>query len=150
MIGLDATTLIAYEIEEHALHSSVRVGVRKVVADGETFGLSDQTVWEFLHIVTDARRFRDPLTMDDALERAARWSNAYEVTDLCPTGETRGWTLKWMKDYGLGRKRILDTALAAVFHTHGISRIATANRSDFECFGVFTFEQWALAEASRG
>lgn len=150
MIGLDATTLIAYEIADHPLHRSVRAGVRKCVAEGERFGLSDQTVWEFLHVVTDSRRFRDPLTMDNALERAARWSNASEVNALHTTEEARGWTMKWMKEYGLGRKRILDTALAAVLYTHGISRVATANRSDFECFGVFSFEGWALGQAGGG
>ncbi|MCC5850382.1 MAG: hypothetical protein JJU29_20030 [Verrucomicrobia bacterium] len=144
MIGLDATTLIAYEIKEHPLHGTVRGGIRHCLADGQTFGLCDQTIWEFLHIVTDARRFSHPLSMDDAVKRAARWSQAREVRNLPPTEESRDWTLKWMREFKLGRKRILDTALAAVLHVNGVSRIATANRSDFECFGVFSFEPWAL------
>lgn len=143
MIGLDATTLIAYEIEEHPLHKNVRRGIRHCLAEGQVFGLCDQTIWEFLHIVTDGRRFTHPLPMDDALGRAAFWSRALEVHTLPTTGESREWTLKWMGDFRLGRKRILDTSLAATLHVNGISRIATANPSDFECFGVFSFEPWA-------
>jgi predicted nucleic acid-binding protein len=144
MIGLDATTLIAFEIREHPQHAAVRSGVRQCLAAGERFGLLDQTLWEFLHIVTDARRFQNPLTMEDAIQRAERWANAREVERVFTSAESREWTLKWMRDFALGRKRILDTSLAAAFYVSGISRIATANKADFECFGEFTFEPWAL------
>lgn len=146
MIGLDATTLIAYELKEHAMHGAVRNGVRHCVAEGLEFGLCDQTLWEFLHVVTDARRFLTPLKMEDAIRRADRWSLAREVRNLSTTTESREWTIKWMSEFGLGRKRILDTALAATFYVNGISRIATANRKDFDCFGVFSFERWALVD----
>lgn len=145
MIGLDATTLIAFELREHPLHHNVRNGVRSAVASGTGFALADQTLWEFLHVVTDSRRFASPLKMEDALTRANRWLNSREVTHLESSREAAEWTLKWMQDFGLGRQRILDTSLAAAFHVHGVSRIATANAADFRIFGVFDFESWALA-----
>lgn len=145
MIGLDATTLIAHEIREHPLHSKVRNGVRRRVADGDRFGLAEQTLWEFLHVVTDGRRFGRPLDMRDAVDRAERWSRAKEVSHLATTREATDWTLKWMEEFGLGRKRILDTALAATFHVNGVTRVATANASAFQVFGVFRFEAWARA-----
>lgn len=144
MIGVDATTLIAFEIREHPQHRAVRTGVRQCLAAGDTFGLNNQTLWEFLHIVTDSRRFEHPLRMEDAVNRAERWAKAREVTRVPNSDESREWTLKWMSEFGLGRKRILDTALAASFYVNGISRVATANRADFECFGAFQFEKWAL------
>lgn len=49
----------------------------------------------------------------------------------------------WLERFGLGRGRILDTSLAAVYHLAGVRRLATANRADFEVFGVFSFEDWA-------
>ena len=45
-------------------------------------------------------------------------------------------TLLWMRQFNLGRKRILDTYLAAVLHTEGIRRLLTSNPSDFTVFGV--------------
>jgi len=143
MIGLDATTLIAFEIKEHPIHSQVRKGIREELAMGERFALCDQTGWEFLHIVTDARRFDTPLDMEEALVRLNRWSSAAEVVYLPSTLEAREWVLRWMKEFALGRKRILDTALAATFHVHGIRRVATANPADFSCFEIFEFEPWA-------
>jgi hypothetical protein len=41
--------------------------------------------------------------------------------------------------FKLGRKRILDTHLAAIFHLAGIKRFITSNPSDFEVFKVFEF-----------
>jgi predicted nucleic acid-binding protein len=145
VIGLDATTLIAFELKEHPLHRKVRNGVRASVASGTSFALADQTLWEFLHVVTDQRRFETPLKMEEALSRANRWLNAREVVRLDSTREAADWSIQWMKDFDLGRKRILDTALAATLHVHGVTRIATANAADFRVFGVFDFEDWALA-----
>jgi hypothetical protein len=56
---------------------------------------------------------------------------------IFPTAESvqLGW--QWMRQFHLGRKRILDTQLAATFHTHGISRILTSNSRDYRVFGCF-------------
>ena len=50
-----------------------------------------------------------------------------------------------MEKFSLGRKRILDTTLAATYHERGIKALATANPADFAIFGVFEFESWASA-----
>jgi len=39
-----------------------------------------------------------------------------------------------MKRYSLGRKRILDTALAATLECAGVGGLATLNRRDFAIF----------------
>lgn len=49
-----------------------------------------------------------------------------------------------MEEFRLGRKRILDTYLAATYHEKGIRRIATGNAADFALFKAFDFEPWAL------
>jgi len=36
----------------------------------------------------------------------------------------------------LGRKRILDTHLAAILHTRGVRRLLTSNPADFTVFRV--------------
>jgi len=45
-------------------------------------------------------------------------------------------TILWMRQFNLGRKRILDTQLAAILHTNGVSRLLTSNPADFSVFGV--------------
>jgi hypothetical protein len=42
-----------------------------------------------------------------------------------------------MRRFNLGRKRILDTHLAAVLHTHGVRKLMTSNPADFAVFQVF-------------
>ncbi len=37
----------------------------------------------------------------------------------------------------LGRKRLLDTTLAATYYANGITTIATSNTRDYRGFGVF-------------
>ena len=45
-------------------------------------------------------------------------------------------TLRWRREFRLGRKRILDTHLAAVLHVAGVRRLLTSNPDDFAVFGV--------------
>lgn len=81
--------------------------------------------------------------MADALRRVRFWWQAREVRHALPSRETVELATGWLERFGLGRRRILDTSLAAVYHLAGVRRLATANRADFEVFGVFSFEDWA-------
>jgi hypothetical protein len=56
---------------------------------------------------------------------------------LEPTPASVQQALRWMRQFNLGRKRILDTQLAAIFHTSNVTRILTSNPADFAVFGVF-------------
>lgn len=39
-----------------------------------------------------------------------------------------------LREHRLGRKRILDTALAAALEAGGVRRLATYNVRDYQCF----------------
>ncbi|MBI5386642.1 MAG: hypothetical protein HZA90_18380 [Verrucomicrobia bacterium] len=41
-----------------------------------------------------------------------------------------------MRQFNLGRKRILDTHLAAVLNIAGVRRLLASNPADFAVFGV--------------
>ena len=92
---------------------------------------------EFLHVITDARRFNPPLTMIEALDWVENFLASPAVGALEPTSESLRLTLRWMRQFNLGRKRILDTHLAAVLHAAGVRRLLTSNPGDFTVFGVF-------------
>jgi hypothetical protein len=47
---------------------------------------------------------------------------------------------EWPFRRRLGRKRLLDTMLAATYYTSGITRIDTLNPADFAAFGCFEME----------
>ncbi len=132
MIGIDTSFLVAFEVEEHASHNSARQLAREHSDDG--FALAPQVLTEFAHVVTDARRFEKPLSMEDALTRAAAWWNGSEVTQVQPGAATMDLFLSWMRIYELGRKRLLDTMLAATYKASGVSLVLSSNWRDFALF----------------
>jgi predicted nucleic acid-binding protein len=144
MIGLDTTVLIAFEIKEHPLNHRVKEGIHQHVRSDGILAIAPQVFDEFLHVVTDAKRFARPLNMSDALARIAFWRQAKEVKMIFPTEKSLEQQQQWMREFGLGRKRILDTSLAATYKESGIRNIATANPKDFALFNVFAFETWAF------
>ena len=74
--------------------------------------------------------------MSEALDWIEDFLKNPAVALLEPGKSSVDQTLRWMRQFNLGRKRILDTHLAAVLHTHGVRRLFTANPSDFVVFGV--------------
>jgi hypothetical protein len=46
-----------------------------------------------------------------------------------------------LRQHRLGRKRLLDTLLAATYHRAGVRRLATTDWRDFSVCGVFEVER---------
>ena len=64
---LDASFLIAMEVIGHADRDAARDTFAQLVAVGDRFAIAPQVIAEVLHIVTDARRFKRPLDMTEAI-----------------------------------------------------------------------------------
>jgi predicted nucleic acid-binding protein len=137
--GIDTSFLVAVEVSSHAEHAACRARFQKMVRAGDSFSLVPQILAEFIHVVTDPRRFSSPLTMEQAIERAAIWWNAAEVIHVFPTADSTRLFLNWIGEYNLGRKRLLDTMLAATLRAANVTSILTLNRADFTVFGDFIF-----------
>ena len=103
----------------------------------ERFALCPQVLSEFLHVATDGDRFSNPLTMTQALSRAEWWRAVKECRWLHPNDAAVELFLEWMAAHRLGRKRVLDTMLAATYASLGVSRLATLNPGDFRLFNRF-------------
>lgn len=137
ILALDTDVLVAWTIREAAAHETVKAWVRRnVQAQDVRFGLVPQVAHEWLHVVTDPRRFESPLAMENALDLLGRLAESREVVSVLPGPADLSRTLELMRRYRLGRKRILDTALAATLEGAGVKRLATYNVRDF---GVFEF-----------
>jgi predicted nucleic acid-binding protein len=92
---------------------------------------------ELVHVVTDPRRFERPLSMTEALEKAREWWDARETEQVAPTARSVDQFWEWMAQHRLGRKRLLDTMLAATYHSHGVRAILTSDARDYAVFGCF-------------
>ena len=137
MIGLDTSILVAHAIAEHPRHEACHQWLDEALAKDHTFAITSGILAEFIHIVTDGRRFETPLSISEALERAAFWGEAREVTLLSADDVVNAQWLKWLADFQLGRKRLLDTLIAVTWHVAGVREICTLNPRDFKVFEVF-------------
>ena len=136
--GLDTSFLVAIEIEEHVCHAEARRTLDESLDRGDRFALAPQILAEFVHTVTDPRRFQVPLTMETALRDSEKWWNAGEVDQTMPSDDALSRFNEWMLRHRLGRKRVLDTMLAATYRGAGITSLLTLNAPDFAVFGEFT------------
>ena len=136
--GLDTSFLVAVEVTCHPEHTAARAAAEGLRRAGDRFVVTPQVVAEFLHVVTDPKRFSAPLTMEQALERAKQWWDAKDVDRVVPTEGTVTWFLTAMAIHRLGRKRVLDALLAGTLHTAGISSVLTLNPADFTVFPEFS------------
>jgi predicted nucleic acid-binding protein len=140
--GVDTGFLVAAEVTEHARHSAARQALAQWVAAGDRFALAPQVLAEFIHIVTDPRRFKKPLSIGDARDVAEQWWTASEVDHVFPTDAATRQFLAWLQQFSLGRKRLLDTLLAATYDAAGVHSLLTTNAADFATFGVFNCVSW--------
>src|SRR5437867_5525775 len=103
--GLDTGFLVAAEMMEHADHTAARATLARLLGAGDRIAIAPQVLAEFIHIVTDARRFTHPLDMTAAGQVAEQWWTAGNVVHVFPDdGSTRQF-LDWLKQFSLGRMR---------------------------------------------
>jgi predicted nucleic acid-binding protein len=136
--GIDTSFLVAVEVAGHPNHASARRLLDRLVGAGDSLALAPQVLAEFIHVVTDERRFARPLAVGQARERAERWWTAREVVSAFPDEHTVPMFLAWLREHALGRKRLLDTLLAATYFTNDVQSIVTTNQRDFRVFGRFS------------
>ena len=75
--------------------------------------------------------------MSEALAAGRYWWEADETDQLHPAPKSVAVFFDWMTRHRLGRKRILDTLLAATLHEAGVKSLLTLNPDDFRIFGCF-------------
>lgn len=138
MIGLDTSFLVAVTVLEHPAHTAAwRLFESEIRGREGSVALAPQVLTEFAHVVTDPRRFERPLPMNQALSIGERWWQSIECRHVPTDADTVSTFLDWMTLHQLGRKRLLDTMLAATYRTAGVPRLATTDWRDFEVFGAF-------------
>lgn len=136
--GIDTGFLVALELDEHTEHVAARALLSGLISNHDELALAPQELAEFIHIATDPRRFAKPLSMEDARKAGEAWWTASDVRQIFPDDMATRQFLAWMQKFSLGRKRVLDTMLAATYRQAGIQSLLTTNAADFAVFGGFT------------
>ena len=89
--GADTSFLVAVEIVEHLHHADASRLLGELLARGDRVAITPQVLAEFVHVVTDARRFQQPFSMETALDKSERWWTATAVssTGILPLAKER-------------------------------------------------------------
>ena len=136
-VAIDTDFLVAVEIRDHLFHKSADELLGRLLEEGHKLAVAPQILAKFVHVVTDSKRLKDPLSMQEALARAEYWWQAREVVRIYPEGDAVSTWIEWLLDHRLGRKRLLDTMLAASAYAQRISTIVSNNEKDFKIFRSF-------------
>ncbi len=132
--GIDTTFLIQLDVASHPSHDRARAFRDDLLDGGNDFALAPQVLAEYIHIVTDPRRFDPPVSTPVAVAQSRAWWHGAEVLRVFPDDETAVFFHTWMLEYSLGRKQILDTLLAATYRAAGITGIVSSNARDYHRF----------------
>jgi predicted nucleic acid-binding protein len=138
-IGLDTTFLIQHDTHGAPFHDWARSYLRtRVFEKGHALGLCPQVLAEYIHVITDANRFEQPLSVAEALARAETWWTLEGIRRVLPVESSVMLFLEWMKRHRLGRKRVLDTLLASTYASNGFHCILTTDETGFGVFPDIT------------
>lgn len=144
MTGIDACFLIDLYWEDSPRHADAVKTLRAFSHNPTDELLVYHNVFnEFVHTITDTRRFENALSMKDALDIVDLWCDMEQVRVVYPSDSSFKRAVTWHKLYGLGRKRLNDTAMAACYAVEGASSILTANPKVFEIFETFRLINYA-------
>ncbi|MCQ2583287.1 MAG: PIN domain-containing protein [Treponema sp.] len=138
MTGIDTAFLIDLEILESPRHAAAVEAFNRWRNEKNSILVIYSNIFnEFLHVVTDPRRFTNPVPMETAIERCWYWIDHSRVRVVYADDDSLKRQLLWMSMHNLGRKRINDTTMAAAYAQAGVSKIITANPDDFEILNTF-------------
>lgn len=137
--GLDTNVLIYAHMPDLPDHARVRSFLLGQLADEDVIlVITPVILHEFVHIITDGRRFTPPVSMADALAVARVYLDHTNVECLSLDGQAVAGAFALIERYQLGRKRIADTLFAACLLDHGIHELITCNPDDFRIFDSLT------------
>jgi toxin-antitoxin system PIN domain toxin len=151
-LGLDTNVLVYAHLAALPEHVVVREFLAAQLARRDvTLVITPSVLHEFLHVVTDPRRFDPPVSMREALALTRLYLGRANVVCVPTDAEALAEALVLVERHGLGRKRLADSILAATLVRHGVRDLVTCNRSDFEAFTALRLiDPRVSARPSRG
>jgi predicted nucleic acid-binding protein len=133
--GLDTNVLVYAHVASLPDHGVVREFLARELARPDlTLCVTPSVLHEFIHVVTDPRRFEPPVGMGEALALARLYLGKSNVLCLSTDATAVAEAFDLVDRHRLGRKRLADTLLAATYLQNGVRQIVTCNGADFDVF----------------
>lgn len=151
LCGLDTNVLVHAHLPVLPESETVRANLLSKLGDDHwQIALTAVVLHEFVHVITDQRRFNPPVPMASALALAKGYLARPNVDCLSLDDRALQLALHLLEHHRLGRKRIADTLLAATLLRHGVNSIMTCNPSDFAVFNELEVIDPRNANEPRG
>lgn len=132
LVFIDTNVLVAGSVEGHPSHAVATAMLERLARDGATACISAQVCREFLAVLTRGPVEGRTFSVDEALEVLVRWTASCEVLD--DSGAVLPELLELVRRFGVRGKQVHDANVVATMRTHGVTRLATLNWSDFRRF----------------
>lgn len=143
MIGLDTCFLVDLYWQDSPRNKNAHALFSRLINDESIqIAIYFNCFNEFLHVITDSKRFSNAFTIQEAIDVIDFWCDLDRVKVLYPNDTSLKRTLAWMNMYKLGRNRVNDTQLASCYLSNNITSIITANPNDFEIFQTFELQDY--------
>ncbi len=137
MTGIDTCFLVDLTMSGSPRHEGAMTLFNRWKKTNKNLCIFYNVFLEFQHIVTDAKRFENPMTMEQAMNQVWFWKEQDRIKVIFPDDKSFGRAQVWLNQYKLGRKRLIDTHMASCYAENGVDEIWTANPKDFEIFNMF-------------
>src|SRR5688572_20478198 len=112
MTRIDTNILVQLCLANHPENKATLAAVQQELQAGNVIALTASVIAEYLHVITDSRRFTDALSMTEALDWVDEFLKNSNGVEIIPTNdESARLAMEWMRKFQLGRKRLLDTNL---------------------------------------
>jgi predicted nucleic acid-binding protein len=131
----DTNILVYAHLAAFPEHGRVRSFLRDHLSDpAKQLIVTPMVLHEFVHVITDARRFLRPVPMPEALALARGYLGRTNVECLAVDEDVMRLAMDLLELHRLGRKRIADTLLAATLIRNDVREIITCDPGDFRVF----------------
>ena len=133
--AVDTNVLIYGHMPSMRQHAVVRAFLHDLLRDPETtLVITPAVLHEFIHVVTDPRRFDPPVSMPEAVATARLYVGRSNIEILGTDEASLACALGLLEQHRLGRLRVADTIFAAMLISNDVSEIVTCNPDDFRVF----------------
>jgi toxin-antitoxin system PIN domain toxin len=137
--AVDTNVLVYAHIASFPEHPAAKRHLEAFLAEPDSsLVVVPLVLHELVQVITDGRRFEEPVSMPEAIAVARLYLNRSNVQCVEIGAESVGRALALLETHQLGRKRIADALLAATLLEHGVFELITNNEAHFQVFEEIT------------
>lgn len=127
-VGIDTNVLVYFVNEESIYHTRAKTFMDKLQKGKIQGAISWQNLAELYAIVTDPKRFPQPMTASQAMEATKQFLESESIKVILPVANTKDIFFDLVLKIKPKAQQIHDIFLAATFLANGVTRIVSEDR----------------------